>query len=83
MLITIHPCIHIALSSREADCFLHPIPGDEVMCLTPRGHGICTCGLFRLCDPARLCCADDCSCHCHPRKSESFGEGVLNSFFDL
>lgn len=53
---------------RALDTLVHTgqdASGAAYACHTPRGAGICRCGLFRICDPGRLCCGDDCSCACH------------------
>lgn len=63
--------LHLQLP-RSCDTVLHtwPCPVHQAhACHTPRGAGICACGQYRLCDPARLRCGDDCPCPCHTQET--------------
>ncbi len=65
--VSLTPTLHLELPHR-LDRVTHTTwqgNGRAVHCDTARGQGRCACGQFRLCDPGRQRCSDDCPCGCH------------------
>lgn len=74
------PTLHIDLP-RGLDTLLHTtvfLTGEVWQCHTRRGAGRCSCGTFRLCDPSRHRCGEDCPCRCHGR-SDALVQGGLDA----